>query len=351
MLTFFTTPRPFRGRDAILQRNALTSWLRLHPDVQILLFGDAPGSMEFAWELGLHFEPQAKPCDNAGAPRVAHQFSASPDAELRARCATAAASPREARALRVPAGARATAGPRGATEALQLHEMFGKARQLARHRLLCYIDSRMLLLPDFSEAFNRVEALYPEFLMVGRRWDVDISQPVGFAEQDWQDEVRHQALATGKCHAARQIDYLMFSHGLFPRDLPPLPLGSGLWNHWLIWRAVADGSMVVDVSDVVLAIHQNHEADAREISPKMQGKELGDHVALCGGSGHLCGIDRAPYRLTAKDVVPNRFRRLRNWCRSQNRLGREAAMLRRQNEGKGARVKELSAGQPLLQPR
>jgi hypothetical protein len=279
MLTFFTTARPFRGRDAIIQRNALTSWLRLHPSVQILLFGDAPGSMELAWELGIHFEPEVV----------------------------------------------------GTAGALRLHEMFGKARQLARHRLLCYIDSRMLLLPDFCEAFNRVEALYPEFLMVGRRWDVDIAKPLDFEEHDWQNELRYRALVTGRCNAPQHIDYLTFSCGLFPRELPPLPLGSRLWSKWLLWKAIADGAMVVDASAVVLAVHQELEADGLGAPQRNPDDEQNGLPALCGGPRHLRSIDGAPYRLTASDIVPNRFRRIRNWCRREHRFVGQSAVLRQQN--------------------
>ena len=40
MLTLFTAAKPFRGHTAITQRSALRSWMTLHRDVQIILFGD-----------------------------------------------------------------------------------------------------------------------------------------------------------------------------------------------------------------------------------------------------------------------------------------------------------------------
>jgi hypothetical protein len=44
MPTFFTTAKPFPGHDGIIQRNALKSWTRLHPEVEVILFGDEGGA-------------------------------------------------------------------------------------------------------------------------------------------------------------------------------------------------------------------------------------------------------------------------------------------------------------------
>src|SRR6266567_7426313 len=57
MITFFTTAKPFRGHDGIIQRNALQSWKLLHPDVEVILFGDDEGAAEVCSELGLRHEP------------------------------------------------------------------------------------------------------------------------------------------------------------------------------------------------------------------------------------------------------------------------------------------------------
>ena len=43
MLTFFTTAKPFRGHNGIIQRNALKSWTLLHPDAPIAAVTDYLG--------------------------------------------------------------------------------------------------------------------------------------------------------------------------------------------------------------------------------------------------------------------------------------------------------------------
>src|SRR5579872_3622849 len=57
MLTLFTTAKPFRGGDLTRQRNALRSWTLVHPDCQVILFGDVPEAHEVAAELGIHHVP------------------------------------------------------------------------------------------------------------------------------------------------------------------------------------------------------------------------------------------------------------------------------------------------------
>jgi hypothetical protein len=53
MITFFTSPRPFKGQFDKLQRMAIQSWLGAVPGCQIILMGDAPGAGQVAQELGI----------------------------------------------------------------------------------------------------------------------------------------------------------------------------------------------------------------------------------------------------------------------------------------------------------
>src|SRR5258708_22215262 len=38
--------KPFRDHSGIIQRNALRSWTQLHPDIEVILFGDDAGAAE-----------------------------------------------------------------------------------------------------------------------------------------------------------------------------------------------------------------------------------------------------------------------------------------------------------------
>jgi hypothetical protein len=41
VITFFTIPKPFEGHIGIIQRNALASWMRVVPDAQVIVLGEA----------------------------------------------------------------------------------------------------------------------------------------------------------------------------------------------------------------------------------------------------------------------------------------------------------------------
>jgi hypothetical protein len=60
MLTFFTTAKPFVGHIDIIQRNAIRSWQRLHPDVEIILMGDDAGAADVCSEMGLRHIPTVR---------------------------------------------------------------------------------------------------------------------------------------------------------------------------------------------------------------------------------------------------------------------------------------------------
>ncbi len=51
LLTIFTAPKPFTNPHiAIIQRNAIQSWLHLGLEVEVFLVGDEPGMAEVAAE-------------------------------------------------------------------------------------------------------------------------------------------------------------------------------------------------------------------------------------------------------------------------------------------------------------
>jgi len=40
MFTIFTVPKAFIDTTQVIQENAISSWKALHPDIEIVLFGD-----------------------------------------------------------------------------------------------------------------------------------------------------------------------------------------------------------------------------------------------------------------------------------------------------------------------
>ncbi len=271
MLTLFTTAKPFLGHSAVIQRNALQSWTLLHPGIEIILFGDDEGAAEICAELGLRHEPSV---------------------------------------LRNSAGLK------------RIDDYFDRAQRLARHPILCYANCDILFTADFLPAIRRAALACHPFLMVGRRWDVDVTAPVDFARPSWSEEIRRLAALANNRRESCWIDYFVFTRGLFLGNIPPLVVGRIAWDNFLIWRAANLGATVIDASPVVQAIHQNHDYSYHPCGKRGVWEDLyaQENLRNAGGAQHMRTIADASLLLTPVGVRPNfarywraALRTIRSW--------------------------------------
>jgi hypothetical protein len=258
MITFFTSPKPFAGHIGIIQRNAIESWKRVHPDAEVILFGDEEGAAEAAREMRIRHVPDVTRNEH-GTPF--------------------------------------------------LSPIIDCAHDLARHRSLCYINCDIILLSDFRAAVERVSAVGGRFLMAGQRWDTDMTAPVDFRAPDWEERVRRMAIEANHQRPPQWIDYFAFSRGLYHRNTPPLVIGRPGFDNWLVWRARASGALVVDATPVVRAVHQNHDyshhpGGAAGVS---HGDEAQSNYALLEGGRCFATMENATHRLTPQGLRPNYY--------------------------------------------
>ena len=258
MVTFFTTAKRFVGHNNVIQRNALKSWTLAHSDAEVILFGDDEGAAGVAKELGIRHEPHTEK-NEAGSNRIDY--------------------------------------------------MFARAQAIARHDLLCYSNCDIIFMQDFCSALQRVSAAHKEFLMVGRRWDTEITEPCDFGSAGWQKQIRELALQTGKRRTPDWLDYFSFSRGLFV-DLPPFVVGRVSWDNWTVWKALEMKKPVVDASRVVIAVHQNHDYRHHPQGKHgvWHGEEATANYRLSGGWKHLRTIADATETLASEGLKPNTAR-------------------------------------------
>ena len=260
MITFFATPKPFRGHIGIIQRNAIESWKRIHPDAEVILFGDEEGAAEAAHELGIRHVPE-----------VARNEHGTP----------------------------------------YLNDLFDSAQTIARHELLCFLNCDILLLSDFREAVNRIEPMYRRFLMLGRRWDVGIVEPLNFASADWERSLRQFAIVSDHRRPPQWIDYFVFPRGLYRGQILPFAIGRPGYDNWLIWKTRRLRAPVIDASEVVVAPHQNHDYSHHKNGEKgfWEGEEAQANSRLLGSWRHFNTIEDATHRLTSAGLR----RSFRHW--------------------------------------
>src|SRR5216683_436620 len=257
MITFFSTPKPFRGHIGIIQRNAIHSWKLVHPEAEVILFGNEEGAAEAAHELGARHEPKVDR-NSLGTPL--------------------------------------------------LSSLFDRADRLAHHDRLCFLNADILLTDDFFAASKKLAQIQGRSLMVGRRCDVDITQPWDFAKPDWGGRLRSMARERGKLRPAQWIDYFVFPRGLLEQQVPPFAVGRPGYDNWLLWKVRSIRVPVVDATQVVLAIHQNHDYAHHPGGQKglWQDVEAQQNYALLG-KGHFATIDNATHRLTPNGLRPNYY--------------------------------------------
>jgi hypothetical protein len=256
MLTIFAIPKPFHGHQGMIQANAIGSWSRLNTKCEVVLFGDDSGTREISKEFQLRHEPDIRR-NEFGTPLL---------------------------------------GP-----------IFARAQELATHDLLCYVNCDILLLPCFSQAVLRVARTFPKFLMVGRRWNTPVTQPIEFQRLDWESQIRAFARHSGRQDPPYAIDYFVFPRGLYDH-VPPFAVGRFYWDHWLAWKPRSMKVPVVDASAAVLAIHQEHGFPGH---PARRRDERTDAEAkrnrtLAGSRWHLYTIQHSTHRLLGTGIAKQR---------------------------------------------
>lgn len=206
LLTLFSAPKPFTNPHInLIQRNAIQSWLKLD-DTTVLLIGDEPGLPGAAKDLGVRLIPEVARSET-GTPLVP--------------------------------------------------SIFDLARQHSTSPLLCYVNADIIFMPDLVEAARRVQSQAEQFLIIGKRWDLDVTEPLAFPE-GWAAALRGRAHTTGNPHPPAGSDYFVFPRSLFA-DMPAFSIGRAGWDNWMIYHARQQGWATIDATPDVFIIHQNHD--------------------------------------------------------------------------------------------
>jgi hypothetical protein len=251
MLTLGAYPKPFAGHIGVIQANAVHSWTLLRPRPEIILFGDEEGTAETARGLGLRHVPRV----------AANQFGTP-----------------------------------------LLSEVFAVIEREAGSGPVCYINSDIVLMQDFMEAVRRVEGL-KRFLLVSRRWDLDQETPIDFSDPGWEGSLRESIRSRGVLHSERGIDFFVFPPGLYP-GMPPFALGRAAFDNWLVFEARRRRARVVDATEVVTIVHQNHDYSHHPDGKAgvFRGEEARHNLELAGGYFHTFDTLDADRRLTGNGL-------------------------------------------------
>jgi len=242
MISIFTAPKPFTNPHiATIQRNAIRSWKAIGADV--ILVGDEAGIAEAAHEQGVKHAPNVV-CNSYGTPMI--------------------------------------------------DSIFALGRSLADYDLLAYINADIILLPDFNAAAKRVTRTQTKFLIIGQRWDLDVRDDLDFTG-DWVDRIHAEIKTRARRHPRGGSDYFLFPRNVF-EYIPPFAIGRAGWDNWMIYEARQKGWKVVDGSDAVTIIHQDHDySHLPGGKPHYKLPETFDNIKAGGGKRTIFVLDDCDY--------------------------------------------------------
>ncbi|TSC75479.1 MAG: hypothetical protein G01um101430_321 [Parcubacteria group bacterium Gr01-1014_30] len=251
MLTIFTTTKPSIGEIGFIQRNAINSWRLLRPKPQILLFDNEKGAKKLAKDLKITHVPEVRK-NEYGTPLV--------------------------------------------------RDIFEKAQSLAKNRILAYVNADIILMQDFMEAISRIK--FDKFVLVGQRRDIDIKKNIRF-QKGWREKLRKIVAKESKLHGPSGIDYFVFPKGFFS-NIPNFALGRTLWDNWFLYKAWISGATLIDATEVITAIHQNHKVHLPRGHKKnvWKGPEAKMNQTLAGGLSRAFTI-RDCSKLLTKEGLEN----------------------------------------------
>ena len=267
LITLFSAPKSFSNPHiAIIQSNAIASWIKL-PDVEVILFGHEPGLAEVAQELG-----------------VQHIYDI----------------------------------PRSPSGAPLMDAMFRLARENSPNELYCIVNADIILFPDFVETARKVAMQKEKFVLLGQRWDLDVTQFVDFSG-DWSNRLRSTAHREGSLHRPAGSDYFLFPNSCYI-NLPGFTIGRAGWDNWMIYHARKSGFPAIDATNDVMIIHQNHDySHLPGGRPHYKHPETDENVRLAGGRPMTrFNVLDTDYHLENGKILPQKIDSTRLWRRIES---------------------------------
>jgi len=250
-ITIFTMPRCFKSHFAVIQQNAIKSWLLLDPTPEIILCGNDEGVAEAAEELGVIHISDIK-LSNEGTPMT--------------------------------------------------DSTFNEVRSIAKNDILACVNSDILLLDDFLGTIDKVvSVLLHRFMIVGQRWDLDVTEHIDFSNPSWKNILHEEVVKHGKLHPTCGIDYFIFEKEISINMLP-FPIGRTCWDNWFMSQALRIGVNVVDATEKIFAIHQEHRQFHIE---EYTNNRIGKESAMCRklAQGSMAHIDSANWKFSNGKLV------------------------------------------------
>lgn len=255
MLTFLSSPKPFRGKDKENQYRAIRNWLNAVDGAEVILYGDSAGIEEAGLELNVNVIKEVE-SSSSGVP----YFQA-------------------------------------ITDHAAVH---------GKYDMQIYLNCDILL----SGIFKASNVLKMEkFLFIGQR--IDLSEGVIVEEPSASFKkivYRYFHEKKLKMHESTGIDYFMFRRNMW-NGLRPIVIGRAGYDNALLTFCKENQYSIIDGTLSVIALHQFHDYNHVSGNEKFVfGGTDAKHNLIVAGKYSLLSVSDADY------ILDNYFL-LHNPCR------------------------------------
>lgn len=264
MITIFAVPKAFKRHFAIIQENAIESWSNLNPKCEIILFGD-----------------------DIGTDKISQKFKAVNIKNI------------EKNKEGTPI----------------LSDVFQKAQKIAKNSTIAYVNADIVLFDDFLDSIGEIN--FKKFLISGQRLDINTTPKINF-KGNWEIKLRDKIKKEGLLNQVGALDYFIFPKNL-NFNMPPFAVGRGAWDNWLIYKAKFLKIPIIDATQTITAIHQNHDySHAGGYKRVWYGEERLENLRLARGKKRPFNLLNSDWLLTPLGLTWPPFSIFRTWRRLQS---------------------------------
>lgn len=247
MITLFTTFKTATEPE----RNAVDSWLNLHPETEVIIFTESDAEL---WSFSSRVKVVRNTKRHASGPPL-------------------------------------------------LNHIFDQASRQSKHDVLCYCNSDIILLPEFLKAVSVLRNFASGYLGVSQRTDADIAMRIDFNDSE-SALLLDKCVSDGLTHPATGSDVFVFPRNQYSVDaMPNLVVGRPGWDLWMIYDARRRFNKVVDLNSSKSVVHQNHPAN---YNPKNVEHQV-NRIHLPPGSANTFTMEYCNFRVSAGRLVKNRL--------------------------------------------
>tara|TARA_R110002096_G_scaffold196183_4_gene378885 strand:+ start:2233 stop:2988 length:756 start_codon:yes stop_codon:yes gene_type:complete len=146
-----------------------------------------------------------------------------------------------------------------------VRDLFCASFENSDNDYFCYLNSDILLLSDFSDAFKVCKEKWSNFQMIGHR--INWFDWRRFEQQETESDIKNEVINAGsKMHLDMGVDYFCFNREVYEKqmdDFPDFKIARQRFDHYLAYAPRRVNAEVVDCTSMVYCIHHDESEESR----------------------------------------------------------------------------------------